>query len=65
MGKSKCASEYLHIRVTEEEKKRILKTAQDMSTTVSQLCRTLLLAADAERNAKALDMYETIEKNMK
>lgn len=65
MGKSKCASEYLHIRVTEEEKKRILKMAQDMSTTISQLCRTQLLAADAERNAKALDMYEIIEKNMK
>lgn len=65
MGKRKCASAYLHIRVTEEEKKRILKTAQDLSTTVSKLCRTLLLAADAERNVKALDMYDAIEKNMK
>lgn len=65
MRKNKFAAEHIHIRVTEDEKSRITDAARDAGMTVSELGRTLLLSADAERNAKALYMYESIEKNMK
>lgn len=65
MRKNKCAAEHIHIRVTEDEKRRITDAARDAGMTVSELGRTLLLSADAERNAKAICMYESIEKNMK
>lgn len=65
MRKNKCAAEHIHIRVTEDEKSRIADAARDAGMTVSELGRTLFLSADAERNAKAIFMYESIEKNMK
>ena len=65
MKNNKNGALYIQIRVKPEEKESIFGQARATGMSVSKYCRTLVLQPDAEKIAKAINVYDSIEKNMR